>query len=157
MKIKVLRDVFTEKSTTGHLHIDGAWQCYTLEDRVRADGSKLYGETAIPAGTYKITLRKEGTMYADLCKRFAKTDIRQERGTLWIRDIPGFEYVLIHPGNYPSDTLGCLLVGLDRGADCLTSGTSTGAYLKIYPQIADVLEKGGEVTIEYINDGKVLA
>ena len=157
MKIKVLRDIFTDKSTTGHLHIDGAWQCYTLEDKIRLDGSKVYGETAIPAGTYKITLRKEGTMYERLKNSMSEYGIGQERGTLWIRDIPGFEYVLIHPGNTPADTLGCLLVGLDRGKDCLTSGTSTGAYLKIYPQIADVLEKGGDVTIEYINEGKVLA
>ena len=147
MKIIVKRTEHA-KSTTGELWIDGVPQCVTLEDKCRADNEKkVYGETAIPYGEYKITLRKEGTIYEDYKKRFA--DIRNERGTLWIRNIPGFEYVLIHVGNYCKDTLGCLLVG-SRIVSEVEIAESTKAYKRIYPVIADALEKGEEVTIEYI-------
>ena len=155
MVITVKRKISTAEETIGELSIDGTLMCYTLEDQVRIDdpntpqdeGKKVYGETAIPYGEYKITLRKEGTIYEDYKKRFA--DIRNERGTLWIRNIPGFEYVLIHVGNYCKDTLGCLLVG-SRIVSEVEIAESTKAYKRIYPVIADALEKGEEVTIEYI-------
>lgn len=147
MKITVKRTEHAN-STTGELWIDGVPQCVTLEDKCRKDSEKkVYGETAIPYGEYKITLRKEGTIYEDYKKRFA--DIRNERGTLWIRNIPGFEYVLIHVGNYLKDTLGCLLVG-SRIVSDTEIAESTKAYKKVYPIIADALERGEEVTIEYI-------
>ena len=135
-----------ENSTTGELYIDGYKQCITLEDKCRSE-EKVYGETAIPYGRYKITLRKEGTIYEDYKIRFA--DIGNERGTLWIRNIPGFEYVLIHVGNYCRDTLGCLLVG-SRIVSNTEIAESTIAYKKIYPIIASAIEKGEEVEIEYI-------
>ena len=147
MKIVVKR-IEHATSTTGEMRIDGVPQCVTLEDKCRADNEKkVYGETAIPYGKYKITLRTEGTIFDDYKNRFK--DIRNERGTLWIRNIPGFEYVLIHVGNYCKDTLGCLLVG-SRVVSDVEIAESTKAYKKIYPIIADALEKGEEVTIEYV-------
>ena len=147
MRITVKRTEH-ETSTTGELYIDGVKQCVTLEDKCRADNeAKVYGETAIPYGEYRITLRTEGTIFEDYKTRFK--DIRNERGTLWIRNIPGFEYVLIHVGNYCKDTLGCLLVG-SRVVSDVEIAESTVAYKRIYPIIADALEKGEEVTIEYV-------
>lgn len=147
MKITVKRTEHAT-STTGELYIDGVKQCVTLEDKCRADSEKkVYGETAIPYGEYKVTLRTEGTIFEDYKTRFK--DIRNERGTLWIRNIPGFEYVLIHIGNYCKDTLGCLLVG-SRVVSDVEIAESTKAYKRIYPVIADALERGEEVTIEYI-------
>lgn len=147
MKITVKRTEHAN-STTGELYIDGVKQCVTLEDKCRKDSeTKVYGETAIPYGKYKVTLRTEGTIFEDYKTRFK--DIRNERGTLWIRNIPGFEYVLIHVGNYCRDTLGCLLVG-SRVVSDVEIAESTVAYKRIYPIIADALEKGEEVTIEYV-------
>ena len=148
MNVHVKRNPSSKKSTIGSLFINGVKMCATLEDIVRPENEKkIYGETAIPAGKYKITLRKEGTMYEHLKKQFANSKIGQERGTLWIRNIPGFEYVLIHPGNTPADTLGCILVGMKTGIDCIIGGTSTPAYTFIYPQIADAIERGEPVFI----------
>lgn len=146
MQIEVKRKWFSNISTIGELYIDNKFYCYTLEDVVRPDNAeKIYGKTAIPYGTYKITLRKEGTIYADYCKRF--NDIGQERGTLWIRNIPNYEYVLIHIGNTDIDTLGCLLVGDKKATDKIID--STIAYKKIYPIIASAIEKGDDVKITY--------
>ena len=108
MKIVVHREIYRDKSTIGGLSIDGALQCYTLEDTVRKpNDKKVYGETAIPTGTYPIILRKEGTTHVAYLKRFPD----MHRGTLWLRNILEYEYVLIHVGNVPADTLGCILVG----------------------------------------------
>lgn len=137
-----------DNSTTGELSIDGVLQCVTLEDKCREpEEKKIYGETAIPYGTYNVTLRTEGTIYEDYKDRFA--DIRNERGTLWVRNVPGFEYILLHIGNFLKDTLGCLLVG-SRIVSDTEIAESTKAYKRIYPIIADALEHGEKVEIEYV-------
>ena len=73
---------------------------------------------------------------------------------LWIKDVPGFEYVLIHIGNNDDNTAGCLLVG-DTSQQNLTEngfiGASASAYKRIYPPIADAVDNGEEVTIKYID------
>ena len=60
------RDTYTSKTTIGKLYLNDVFICDTLEDVCRdmnKDGdlddsgeSKIYGETAIPSGIYKITL-----------------------------------------------------------------------------------------------------
>ena len=110
---------------------------------------KISGETRIPAGTYNVTLRTEGGFNQRYNDKFG-TDFN--KGMLWVRDVPGFEYILIHIGNNDNDTEGCLLVG-DTQTQNITKngfiGSSTDAYTRIYPPIADVLVGGGEVTITY--------
>jgi len=96
MIVKVMRHKKTDRSTIGDLTIDGKWYGFTLEDPERPSGEKIYGNTSIPAGRYRITLRKEGAMYPAYLNKY--TEIGQERGMLWLRDIPGFEYVYIHIG-----------------------------------------------------------
>ena len=151
MDIKVKRTIFTDKTSIGQFYIDGKFFCFTCEDKTRApEETKVYGETAIPYGTYEITLRQEGNIYADYKIRFK--DIGNERGMLWIRNIPGFEWVLIHIGNYSRDTLGCILVGTQYETDAILN--STIAYKKIYPIVADAIIKGEKcfITIEGITE-----
>lgn len=149
MLITVKRSTFTTNSTISEVLIDGVKKCYGLEDRVRKPGEKkVYGLTAIPYGKYRLTFRTEGTMFNSYKKRFK--DLRHERGTLWVRNVPDYAYILLHCGLTPTDTLGCLLVGAKAGKDCLIAGTSEKAYRIIYPIIADTLERGEEVFIEYI-------
>ena len=78
------------------------------------------------------------------------------KGMLWVRDVPGFEYILIHTGNTDEHTSGCLLVGDTQQQNITKSksgfiGASTDAYKRIYPAIAEVLERGDEVEISYID------
>ena len=162
MKIKVCRDTFTDNTTISKIYIDDTFVCFGLEDKVREDNeTKVYGATAVPYGMYQVQFRKEGTIYESLCKR--DLGINQERGTLHIYNIDGVSYpkwynkegiqfdawVLIHTGNTKNDTLGCLLTGDKVGTDCIISGTSTTAYCKLYKIVADALDKGETVTIEY--------
>lgn len=122
--------------------------CYTLEDEYREE--KVMHETRIPAGTYEIKLRTWGRIHENYTKRFA--DIH--KGTLWLQDVPNFKYILIHCGNDDDDTSGCLLVG-DTQTENIKSdgfvGSSTNAYKRIYPPIAEAIENGECVEITYID------
>lgn len=147
MELKVVRYKSEDETTLGHLYINGKHQCYTLEDEFRSE--KVHGETRIPEGTYKITLRNEG----GFDRRYrAKFGTKFHKGMLWVRDVPNFEYILIHIGNTDDDTAGCLLVGSQPNRSDQTEGkvsASTDAYKIMYPKVRDALLKGEEVTITY--------
>ena len=151
MELEVLRFSSQKDSTNGLLFdITGGkrrFLCYTLEDEHRED--KVMGETRVPAGTYRITLRKTGGFHGRYLKKYGE----MHKGMLWVRDVPNFEYILIHTGNTDEHTAGCLLVGDSQQANFGDSdgfvGSSTQAYKRIYPMVAEVLEGGGNVTISY--------
>ena len=72
---------------------------------------------------------------------------------LWLQDVPGFEYILIHTGNSDEHTSGCLIVGdtqqdLDVNFNGMV-GSSRNAYVKLYEKVAKQLLIGNKVTIEY--------
>lgn len=140
MLIEVFRFDSGKEDTLGELFINGRFYCFTLEDEHR--DVKVSGETRIPAGQYKVK------------KRYSpKFTPRTGHDMLWIKDVPGFEYILIHSGNTEDDTDGCLLVGTAIGK---LNGkravlNSKVAYNKIYPVISDAIDKGEEVTIKYMD------
>jgi hypothetical protein len=74
---------------------------------------------------------------------------------LHITNVPGFEYILIHTGNTDEHTAGCLLVGDSQENNTIIKdgfvGKSGNAYKRIYPRIAKAIDRGEEVTIEYID------
>jgi hypothetical protein len=70
------------------------------------------------------------------------------KGMLWLRDVPGFEWVYIHIGNTDDDTEGCILVGETIDYESGFMGRSVKAYRYIYPLIATAIEIGEAVTLE---------
>lgn len=85
--------------TIGELYIDGAFICHTLEDKVRLLNSyedKVYGETAIPIGRYKVVLS-----YSNRFKRILPE----------VLNVEFFNGIRIHEGNHKDNTEGCILVG----------------------------------------------
>ena len=153
MELEVLRFSSQEDSTNGILFdvTDGVrkFLCYTLEDEHRED--KVMGETRIPSGTYNITLRTTGGFHGRYKKKYGE----MHKGMLWVRDVPNFEYILIHTGNTDEHTAGCLLLGDSQQANFGSSngmvGSSVNAYKRVYPPIAKALEEGGSVSITYTN------
>jgi Family of unknown function (DUF5675) len=95
MRVIVRRKWSTPASVCGELYLDDAElpEADTLEPPYKQDGSK---PRAIPAGTYDLTIR--------FSPRF-------NRLMPHVENVPGFEGVLIHWGNFPNDTEACLLVG----------------------------------------------
>lgn len=144
MKLVLQRLGHDADSTLGALYIDGKLVAGVCEDEPRA--VKVPGKTRIPAGTYRVTLRTEGGFHA----RYAQQYGARHKGMLWLRDVPGFEYILIHIGNTQKDTAGCLLVGALLAVNTSGGGAvqqSTTRYWEVYPGVAAALERGESVTI----------
>lgn len=86
----------------GKLFVDGKLLGQSLEDQDRHledGGEKVYGETAIPRGRYKVQLS-----YSQRFKRIMPE----------VLDVPGFTGIRIHGGNTEEDTEGCPLLGAVR-------------------------------------------
>lgn len=111
MELKLIRDTFTEDSTIGKLYIDGSFFCETLEDKVR--DKKIPHITAIPYGRYEVIV--------NFSERF------QQQMPLLL-NVPNYEGVRIHWGNYSKDTDGCILLGETRGVNFI--GNSKSAFAK---------------------------
>lgn len=150
MKLDVLRYSDNGDDSLGLLFVDGVFFCYTMEDEHRNE--KKYGETRIPDGTYDIGYRKVGGFHMRYSKRFPKL----HQGMLQIKDVPNFEFILIHIGNRDEDTAGCLLVGDGANNNQIDRGMvshSTDAYVRLYPVICEALDAGWQVTIELTDMG----
>ena len=130
MFCEILRYHSAPDVTLGVMRIDGNFVCHTLEDPYKFE--KIDRETRIPAGVYRLNLRTDGGMTDRYAERFP--DIH--RGMLWLRDVPGFEWVYFHIGNTVGDTEGCILVGTLPGLGYRTLVNSTAAYQKVYPILA---------------------
>ena len=151
MKLQVLRFSSESDSTNGLLFdvTEGVkFLAYTLEDEKRDE--KVMSETRIPAGTYEVKLRTEGGHHNKYSSRYGS----MHKGMLWLQDVPNFKWILIHCGNTDEHTAGCLLVGDSQENNQIKEngfiGSSSNAYKRIYPSIAEAVQNEG-VTIEYID------
>lgn len=121
------------------MYIDGEFFCFTLEDVVReqvgkpVEEWKVKGVTAIPRGTYKVTLEESPKFGPD---------------TMTINDVPGFSNIRIHSGNTEKDTEGCLILGY-RTSD-QEDGTIKIQYGSTRPAVRDLKEKVKAATEEVI-------
>ena len=114
------------------MRINGHFFCHTLEDRVRRlpAEKKIPGLTAIPAGTYRVTV--------SVSPKFG-------RYLPLVENVPYFSGIRIHRGNTASDTSGCILVGESAGRGLLKNSTEKErslTYLLLKTQ-----EKGETITI----------
>ncbi len=127
--------MFGSESTIGKLIVDDTFFCYTLEDKDRFletnPEGKVYGETAIPRGTYQIVI--------DYSKRFKRELPR-------LLFVPGFEGVRIHPGNTSEDTEGCILVGTSIVNEDFI-GNSRVAFNHLFDVMDEAYGRGEEIWI----------
>ena len=105
MNLTLKRLNLTPNYTEGELYVNGVYFCKTLEDTNRDlnkngqfdnNEKKVYGETCIPYGKYKVILS-----YSPKFKRELPEILK----------VPDFQGIRIHRGNKISDTLGCILCG----------------------------------------------
>lgn len=130
MQLTLTRTARREGYTIGRLAIDGEYFCDTLEDTDRGlDESwgeqdvaevKIAGKTAIPTGTYTVTL---GVVSPKFGKRAAYAFCGGKLPRLI--GVKGFEGVLVHGGNTADDTAGCILVGRNTIVGRLTNSLDT--------------------------------
>lgn len=150
MELKLTRKYLKDEYTIGHLYINGVYFCDVLEDKVRdynKDGdlndvgeTKVYGKTAIPYGRYRISLNI----------RSPKFSLRPEY--LWcggylprLLDVPHFEGILIHAGNYAAESAGCLLVGENKTRGGVINSMAT--LRKLYVELKLANSKNEEIWI----------
>ena len=135
-----------DNQTIGALHINGVFECFTLEDEHRE--VKVKGETRIPAGIYKLDFRKtDSPLTLKYRKKYGFFKYHLE-----VQNVPNFNYIYIHVGNFESQTDGCLLLG--ETATKTTIGRSVVAWSRVYKEVSKALEAGELVKIEYIDYNK---
>ncbi|MCX4291121.1 MAG: DUF5675 family protein [Odoribacter sp.] len=135
MKLNLERLFLKPDYTIGKLYVDGTYFCDTLEDRVRdlTKEKKVPGQTAIPAGVYEVIV--------NISPRFRRKLPR-------LLDVPGFNGILIHRGNTPEDTAGCILVGENREQGKVIN--STRYELQLTGMLERAQGKGEKITVEII-------
>lgn len=133
MLLEVKRLYKKDTYTIGVLMVDGEKFSDTLEDKVRDLNSekKVYGETAIPAGKYKVVM--------SMSSKF-------KRIMPYLENVPQFTGIMIHPGNTPKDTLGCILVGENKKKGQLINSRKYSDELN--KRINEAIERKEQVWIE---------
>lgn len=140
MNLTLRRQPSGVDSTIGELSIDGAVECFTLEDVVRevpgkpVSEWKVPKETAIPSGTYNVIINESA---------------RFKRPLPLLVNVPGFSGVRIHPGNTSEDTEGCILVGSQVNGDAIIE--SRKAFDALFEKLKDAFESWQTVHITIVN------
>lgn len=140
--------------TIGRLYVDGVYECNTLEDRDRGlykqdsldqiKSLKVYGETAIPRGIYRVLMNVVSAKYAAVAWFKKLCGGKMPR----LPEVPGFDGILIHTGNTALDTNGCILVGKNTKVGQLTESRAT--FQKLYKKMKAANDRGEVITIEII-------
>lgn len=142
MELKQQRDVRTDTTTIGLFFVNGEQFCYGLEPKDRGltidtpieqiESIKVAGQTAVPAGRYQIV-----KFYSEAHKCMLPRVV----------NIPGFDFIEIHAGNFARDTKGCLLLGTHMSVDSVLG--SREAIDLFYDKFFEAVNKGEEVFITY--------
>ena len=140
MKIHLKRIARKPNYTVGRLYINGVYQCDTLEDTDRGlrqgmtleqlKRMKVYGETAIPTGTYVVRWS-----YSNKFGKYMPE----------LDNVPAFLGIRIHSGNAAKDSLGCILVGENKAVGQVVN--SRAAYARVAKQIKAAASRGEDITI----------
>lgn len=147
MKLKLVRDTFTDLSTIGSLYVNDVFECFVIEDKDRGltdsmpleeiNKLKVYGLTCIPYGTYKVVVTKSN--------RFSQKAGHDVYLPILL-NVKGYEGIRIHKGNTAVDSLGCLLPAKVKKINKVEN--STDAFNQLNEKINQAIKKGEIVTIE---------
>ena len=150
----IIKRITKNPYCVGHLYINDKYFCDTLEPPyfgttqntpIQEIKNTKKGNTAIPIGTYDISLdyqspKFKNRSWAKFCNGYLPT----------IMNVPAFNRILIHVGNIASqygksDTMGCILVGmnLERGKVLKSQET----FKKLYKVLSEAKLKGENIQI----------
>ena len=150
MDLLLTRNYKKNKYTIGNLYINNKLFSNTLEDMDRSLTSdmdeseikslKVYGETAIPTGTYTIDMNTISPRFKD------RTWAKPYGGKVpRLLNVKGFSGVLIHPGNSAKDSSACVLIGLNTKVGMVTN--STEYFHKLMKVLLEAKLKEEKITI----------
>jgi len=132
MKIQVFRKLYTAKSTISDIFIDNVFFGYGLEPSVMHGTAGV--NQAIPEGKYDIEFYDS----PKFSSRLLRVMCAEEYGV-----------ILLHNGNFPKDTEGCLILGRTYDTDWVGESKVKLEELSV---MLDGFKKVGNtgITIEYI-------
>ena len=144
MKLLMLREESKDGATLSKLYDGSHYVCDILEDVVReipgrpVSEWKIKGQTAIPAGVYKITFENS--------PRFGKD-------TLTVNGVEGYVGIRIHAGNTAKDTDGCQCPGRRNSTNTVAYSQVCLAMIKDMCKTA--MKQGQEVWLDIRNHESV--
>lgn len=149
MELNLKRVARKEGYTIGKLLVDGVYFCDTLEDRDRGLTDemsekeilvhKVKGKTAIPTGTYSVTLDIVSPRFKNSAKyKFCGGRLPR------LGNVKGYAGILIHIGNTATDTDGCILVGENSKVGAVLNSTAT--FMRLYKKL-QTAKDGIRITI----------
>lgn len=151
MKLTLKRVAKRPTYTIGWLYVDGVKFCDTIEDKDRGltqsmpvaeiKKRKVYSQTAIPTGTYTISMNTVSPKYSkrDFYKKLCNGKVPR------LLNVPGYDGVLIHVGNTERDTAGCILVGQNTSIGKVLNSQVT--FTRLYKVLKDAADKGEKITL----------
>ena len=154
MKLKLVRKWKKVGYTIGQLYVDDIFFSNTIEDKDRGLNQnmpkekilfmKKPGITAIPTGTYEIVLNVQSSKYKKSKTMMQFCQAYMPR----LLNVPGYNGVLIHPGNSASDTEGCIIPGKNDKVGWVSN--STNYFKELYNKMKIANKKGEKITIEIV-------
>lgn len=139
MELTLNRIFLGSSATIGELWVNDTHLCDTLEDRVRPEGEKVYGKTAIPEGTYEMVLS-----YSPKFKKILPE----------ILNVPNFTGIRIHSLNKAEDSEGCIGVGEWNGKDTNWISNSRIAFNELMSLLQKAADNKEKVAITINNSWK---
>lgn len=119
----IIRDEFSDKSILGKLYLNGEFYGHTLELSWKDNKKSV---SCVPKGVYEA--RKRG---GDESAKYKYQHVE-------ILNVPDRSKILIHVGNYPKSTKGCVLLGHTRALNFV--GDSRKAFYKLMYDLQDFEE-----------------
>ena len=160
MRLRLKRTALKAKYTIGHLYdvTNGkrVYICDVIEDKVRDinhngvfDGNevKVPSETAIPYGTYQVTLNVKSPKFSNYTRY---PYARKYKGYLpRLLNVKHFEGILIHCGRTEKSSAGCLIVGYNKVVGAVIN--SEQAFTKLMDKyLVPAKERGEAIYIEIV-------
>ena len=131
----------TKNSTASIIKANGEHLGFIIEDGYRE--IKEYGNTRIPPGTYKLQKRIWGGFYKRYNQRF------KHEFSIQLLEVPNFSNILIHIGNRPKDTAGCLLINTGVNLDVNTGEWYGQGSIRNYKKLYKLfhVQTSGEIIV----------
>lgn len=152
MKLKLDRKYKKATYSIGKLYVDGVYFCDTVEDKDRGltdkdsldkiKATKVYAKTAIPTGTYKITMGVISPKFSQ--KPYYKAFCNGKLPRLL--NVKGFDGILIHKGSNADSSAGCIIVGKNTVVGGVTN--SQFYFEKLYKLLDEAYKKGETIELE---------
>lgn len=157
MKLLLKRIALKKTYTIGKLYVNGEYFCDTIEDKVRDlnkngrfDGNeqKVYAQTAIPYGTFEITMNVQSPKFSKRAE-YNWWNVNGRLGYLpRLLNVPHFEGILIHAGRNEKSTAGCIIVGRNTIVGQVTESMET--CKRLYPKLKAASDRKEKITIEIV-------